>query len=295
MSGPYWQDQFNPVRGCTEASPGCAHCYARAMHDRFHVEPFSDVRLLPEVLSKPLRRRKPTTYFVCNTSDLFHPSVSDEFIAAVFGVMAACPQHTFLVLTKRAERMREWFRWVAEQLPHLPEGPAYFCTTKTMETRAVTFSTSLRLPAWPISNLWLGVTAEDQQRADERIPHLLATPAAHRWVSVEPMLGPIEMLGRFVFGAPQRPMLCIDQIIVGGESGPKARPYDLRWARDIIGQCYRARVPIYHKQIGSCPWCGGPSDHVGFRGANGNTESRSGADPSEWPEDLRVRGLAWSC
>lgn len=328
MSGPYWQDQFNPVRGCTEASPGCANCYARAMHDRFHSEPFSEVRLLPEVLSKPLRRRKPTTYFVCNTSDLFHPSVTDNYIAAVFGVMAACSQHTFLVLTKRAQRMRtlltEWDR----------KDPFWTMSDAVSEHHALDkFIPEGAWPAdttWPLPNVWLGVTTEDQEQAEKRIPHLLATPAAHRWVSVEPMLGPIDFSGigdalfdrkaaiRAAMNGPAAmnyeqadaaiAEVGLSAVIVGGESGAKARPCEVEWIRSIVRQCKDAAVPCFVKQLGSRPIqdCVVPLVDQSAESILRHGEydpdpieyefrHRSGADPSEWPEDLRVRDLGWSC
>jgi protein gp37 len=263
MSGPYWDAQWNVVQGCTPASEGCAHCWARSMHERFHAEPFRDVYTLPDRLAKPLHWKKPRVVFVCNTSDLFHPAVPFEFIAAVFGVMAACPQHTFLTLTKRADRMREFFDWWAGRKPGM---------ILTGETGALVLDCQI-----PRDNVWLGVTVENQPRANERVPILLQTPATHRWVSAEPLLGGVDLEGAFT----RLGFDGVDQVIVGGESGP--RPCHVEWIRSLRDQCRAAGVPCYVKQLGS--WVVGEHKL--------NPRHRSGANPSEWPEDLRVRELAW--
>jgi protein gp37 len=312
VSGPYWDTQWNPVQGCTPASEGCAHCWARSMHERFHAEPFSDVRTLPDRLSKPLHWRKPRVVFVCNTSDLFHEAVPFEFIAAVFGVMAACPQHTFLVLTKRPERMAEWFGQLASYaagrgINRFADEPSsthwihYSCIEMAHNIRGWAGAKphyDHRTP-WPLPHVWLGTTVENQPRANERIPLLLQTPAAHRWVSAEPLLGGIDLDGieALAGGAidVRSALMCdvdpaddegwngatIDQVIVGGESGH--RPCNVEWIRSLRDQCRCAYVPCYVKQLGS--WVVGEHKL--------NPRHRSGADPSEWPEDLRVRELAW--
>ena len=329
MSGPYWSKAWNPVQGCTPVSPGCAHCWAKAMHERFHPEPFSAVTLHPERLSIPLRTRKPQVFFT-DMCDPFHPDVPFEFIAAMFGVMAASPRHTFLLLTKRAERMRTWFEWIhrvpgnaagTEAMEVQYQAQGYFDKVDDAETGGTLWPKRRTLPraeSWPLPNVWLGVTAEDQQRADERIPLLLQTPAAHRWVSLEPLLGPIDMKLEWLArrhidcaGCAPDGSLCdghwigqkLNQVIVGGESGPNARPYDLAWARSVIGQCQDAGVACFHKQIGARPRADllvsdgnrlveaphANEDHGRIFGMR----SRSGSDPAEWPEDLRIRELAW--
>jgi len=252
------------------------------MHARFRSEQFNVVTCLPEVLSKPLHWRKPRVVFI-DCADLFHEAVPDEFIAAVFGVMAACPQHTFLVCTKRAARMRKWFEWVSQRAPCMPEGGSHFCGTKALEARAVSLPLSLTLPLWPLPNVWLGVTAEDQQRADERIPLLLATPAAHRWISCEPLLGPInfsragEAARKMGVSTISNP---IDQVIAGAESGREMRPCANLWVQSVVDQCAEVRsrdggklVPCFVKQI-----------HDG---------KRLVTDPALFPAGLRVRDLAW--
>lgn len=201
-----WAEKvWNPIRGCSRVSEGCRNCYAERQAVRFSGEglPYhgyaektssgprwtGKVKLIREMLDKPLRWRKPARIFVNSMSDLFYESLSFGEIAAVFGVMAACPQHTFQVLTKRAQRMREWFRWVDE-----PE------SGKVQAAALVALRGDVRLHQsdghrWPLPNVWLGVSAEDQSTADERIPHLLQCPAAVRWVSAEPLLGSIDMAG----------------------------------------------------------------------------------------------------
>jgi len=292
-----WCDAtWNPVRGCSKVSPGCKNCYAETFSERWRGikgHPFEqgfDLRLVPEKLAEPLRWKKPRRIFVNSMSDLFHEDVHDEYIAVVFAVMAACPQHTFQVLTKRAERMGRWFMWMTES------GYA-LCVAQ-------------RQP-WPLPNVWLGVSVEDQQRAAERIPHLLSVPAALRFLSCEPLLGPVDLrpwLGNVVGfeGTPGRPGVDAftvrpgtGWVIVGGESGPGARPFDLEWARGIVSQCKSARVPVFVKQVGAAPVSSDTGDYLGrkqFMWQSGLAQrlairlnDRKGGDTAEWPEDIRVR------
>lgn len=301
MSGPYWQQAWNPVRGCTPISPGCTHCWARAMHERFRDEPFTDVRCLPEALSKPLHWKKPRVVFI-DCADIFHGEVPAKFIAAVFAVMAACQQHTFLLCTKRAQRahdlLTEWNRFGGAPQP----GPInHFLTAAIRASGGAKWADDMRdrigfmvrrngdpVPwrHWPLPNVWLGVTAEDQQRADDRIPLLLATPAAHRWVSVEPMLGPVDLDrwlwdgGESVEGIPCQPAsptYALDQVIIGCESGPKRRPCRAEWITSIAEQCTAASVPCFVKQ-----------DSLG-----GKVITDGDAIRTLYPSRLRVRDLAW--
>jgi protein gp37 len=254
------------------------------------------VELIESMLDIPLRRKKPTTYFVNSMSDLFHEALPDEAIDRVFAVMALCPQHTFQVLTKRAERMREYWkdptalrdRWFAALLDQrvFPGDPR----------RAVIGNPSRAgvaegiLKGWRplmLDNVRLGVSAEDQQRADERIPLLLQTPAAVRFISAEPLLGPVD-LKRWAIPAFV-PCIChpgLDWVIAGGESGPGARPCDLAWIRSIVTQCKAAGVPCFVKQLGSVYaryWNGDPNWKEKLNAKAGN--------PNEWPTDLRVREM----
>ena len=203
---------WNPVTGCTKVSPGCKHCYAETMAKRLQAmgangyEQGFKLSLHPERLGQPLQRTKPTTYFVNSMSDLFHENVPDSFIDSVFAVMARASQHTFQLLTKRAERMAEYCQ--GKELP---------------------------------PNAWLGVSVEDRKYGVPRIPLLRETPAAVRFLSVEPLIedvGELDLRG-------------IHWVIVGGESGPKARPMKPEWVVNVPNQCLDAGVPFFFKQWGN--------------------------------------------
>jgi protein gp37 len=326
-----WTDRtWNPVRGCSRVSAGCDHCYAMGQAHRFSgpgkpyeglttirrgkVDWAGRARLVPEMLDQPLKWKKPARIFVNSMSDLFHESLSNEEIAAVFGVMAACPQHTFQVLTKRPKRMAEWFKWVTEEFADL-EGDV---GERVPDTSSVEGSGCVLLAArilhpyvassepgfresmlkeapWPLPNVWLGVSVENQRTADERIPLLLATPAAVRFVSAEPLLDRIDLEG-FLLDADdpedtgQTWIDVLDWVIVGGESGHGARLCDVTWIRSIVEQCKAAGTACFVKQLGSLPAAQHPMGALGelvaVRCAN-----RKGADMLEWPEDLRVRQM----
>lgn len=253
MTGIEWTDRsdWNPIRGCTRESEGCRNCYAEAIAARFSgpgqpFEGFAEraaggprwtgkVALIEDRLTLPLRWRKPALIFVNSAFDLFHGDVPYEWIDLVFRVIKQSPQHTFQILTKRAAKMR---RYMTD-----PATPARV----SFEARG----------EWPPRNAWLGVSAEDQRRADERVPELLATPAAVRFVSAEPLLGPIVMplawLRQGDNGAwphDVMPVTGLDWIIVGGESGPSARPMHPDWPRAIRDQCAAAGVAFFFKQWG---------------------------------------------
>lgn len=264
-SGIEWTDAtWNPLAGCTEISPGCRNCYAAVMAHRLEAmgqEKYKGttrkaasgkvvwtgkVNLDPKALAEPLKRRKPTRYFVNSMSDLFHESVPDGFIDRVFRTMIDCQHHTFQVLTKRPDRMAKYCgdRW------------------------GTFYGKEYALPR----NVWLGVSVDDQQRADERIPLLLQTPAAVRFLSCEPLLGSVDLskwimpptegqaffdaLGGVCGGIIGKPVGRVEYrnslhwVIVGGESGPGARPMHPNWATSIRDQCQAARVPFFFKQWG---------------------------------------------
>ena len=246
-----WTDAtWTPVVGCTRVSAGCDHCYAFALHDRRYIawkrgaypdaptqyhQPFSKVQLLPERLTQPLRWRNPRRVFVNSLSDLFHDDVPDEYIASVFMVMMSAPRHTFQVLTKRPERMWRLVPQIARSL------------TKRDGT------------GWPLPNVWLGVSVEDQATADARIPFLLETPAAARFISAEPLLGPITLGSIGLMNCPPAVWIpwyeeaCppgLHWVIVGGESGPHARPMQADWALSLRNQCAAEGVPFFFKQWG---------------------------------------------
>lgn len=238
---------WNPVTGCTKISPGCAHCYAARMAHRLNGRygyPLAPdefkVTLHPEKLSEPGKWRKPCMIFVDSMGDLFHPDVPDAFIEMVFLRMANFYWHTFQVLTKRAERMQKF--------------------VSALDTKEV-IGDVVR----PFRNIWLGVSAETQKCADERIPWLLKTPAAVRFVSVEPMLGAVNLeqavgwdmvdvsrmsLEQFRQATrAQRERTKLDWVIIGCESGPRARPLNIDWVRDLRDQCIAAGVPLFIKQL----------------------------------------------
>lgn len=245
-----WTDAtWNPVTGCTKVSPGCDHCYAEGMFNRFNGPgAFDTVKHHSERLHLPYRWRKPRRVFVNSMSDLFHDAIDERFIAQVFAVMAANERHTFQVLTKRHARMLSLLtspRW-AELLVGTGRWPADLD------------------PERPVDNVWLGVSVENQQWADIRIPALLATPAAVRFLSCEPLLGPVDLtdaltvplynggevirrLNRYPLADPY-----IAWVIVGGESGPSARPMQAEWVRTIRDRCAENwPTAFFFKQWGS--------------------------------------------
>jgi len=244
-------DVWNPVTGCSKVSQGCKNCYAETMAKRFWGDrPFTEVRLHPERLGDPLNWKKPRRIFVNSMSDLFHPNVPFDFMLGVISMTTRAPQHTYIILTKRPGRMIDFFEWLG--LGVLPQ------------------------------NIWLGVSVENQETANERIPLLLQTPAAVRFLSCEPLLGPVDIRDA-LNGYPEQvssgysvtremamdagePSLegmqyggnewvqtipPVDWVIVGGESGPGARPMYPDWARQIRNDCQTAGVPFLFKQWGN--------------------------------------------
>ena len=246
-----WTDAtWNPVRGCVKVSPGCKHCYAETFAERWRgvaghaYERGFDPRLAPDQLDAPLRWRKPQRVFVNSMSDLFGDFVPDEYIAAVFGVMAYASQHTFQVLTKRGERMRAWHEWIQRVAPDGSDvaycaEAAYEAVGEASETEKTRLDGRLILDAqWPLPNVHLGVSVEDRKYGVPRIAALRDTPAALRFLSVEPLLedlGALDLRG-------------IGWVIVGGESGHGARPMNEAWVRPIRDQCAAQGVPFFFKQ-----------------------------------------------
>lgn len=338
-------ETWNFLVGCSRDNAECDSCYA--MHQthrglrlehrgltklrprdakRPGVDWTGEVRVLADRLARPLGWKRPRNVFVNSISDLFHAQVPFEVIAAAFGVMAATPRHTYQVLTKRPERAREFFAWVEAKgaaydllrpdgMPsallacaweacviddhRINEDIAY--TTPTVEV----FGT-----AWPLANVHLGVSAGRQETADEKIPVLLQLDAAVRWVSAEPLLGPIDLRPWLRADAPS-----LDWLVVGGESGHGARPLHVSWVQDIRDQCRAAGVAVFVKQLGPRPIIDAAPNHpLAWLARNDavkrwpaelvvartpGTESHhtvyahlrhsKGGDPGEWPEDLRVR------
>ncbi len=362
-----WTDRsVNPIRArlgaaaghhCEKVSPGCTNCYASRMQRRFQMPPFqADKRggLEPVApffdesrLQEVLRRKTPTKWFWCDMSDLFGSWVPDAWIDRCFAVMALTPQHTHQVLTKRPDRMVAYFT----------NGNRRAVVAAHAAAIAGDNAPEMVVRFWPLLNVWLGTSVEDQQRAGERIPLLLQTPAAVRFISAEPLLGPLNLLSPLVCRCQgsdpyihkhysEPPHSCarcghtscarltrLDWVIVGGESGPGARKCDVAWVRSIVRQCKAAGVPAFVKQLGahvrdrndagfdatSHTFADGPEigrpvnpgawpDAIGeqdlvehnpdgfrdeYQGAPVRIHlcDRKGGDPSEWPEDLRVRAF----
>lgn len=302
-----WTDAtWNPVAGCSIVSPGCHNCYAMTMAARLEAMGQDKYRGLTKkpngkalwtgkitldekALEAPLKWKKPKRVFVNSMSDLFHEDVPDEFIDRVFSRMLLTPQHVYQVLTKRPARMLEW---VMDDGEGRQGAMCYWAMMDHEMDESEILRRSGGGVAWPLPNVWLGVSVEDQQRADERIPLLLQTPAAVRFLSCEPLLGPIE-LGHLRRGEDDA-FNCLDGIggpnidwcIVGGESGHGARPCNLSWIRSIVDQCKAAGVSCFVKQLGSksVETQQGP-DGWAKRVIN----DKKGGDINEWPEDLRVR------
>ena len=266
---------------CCKISAGCKGCYASRLQPRFGTLPFVaenrekvELYLEERVLHEVLRRRKPTRYFWCDMTDMFLEDYPDEWIDQCFAAMALTPWHTHMILTKRAERLLRYSDFRFDNREHaIGSWMRYY---KPVDPG---------LPEMPLPNVRLGVSCEDQQHADERIPLLLQTPAAVRFVSAEPLLGPIDLYRYMPWTDISTPEFGtgLDLVIVGGESGPGARPMNIEWARDIVRQCREANVACFVKQMGTA-WA-----REGQRIMPAGQWDRKGGDPSEWPEDLRVR------
>jgi protein gp37 len=306
-----WTEKtWNPITGCTKISEGCKHCYAERMSKRLagrcgydKDEPFK-VTLHPDKLDEPLRWRKPSKIFVCSMGDLFHEDVPFSWITEVFDVMCSWrwpnkeaerlgeqeylvdPKHTYMVLTKRPERVDQWLDWVGHYWPG--DSP---------------LNINLEAEGNFGQHIWFGVTAENQQRADERIPILLQIPAAKRFVSVEPMLGAVDLrnlkydndildalAGEYLSTDGSEayvPWNKLDWSICGGETGPGARPMHPDWVRSLRDQCVSADVPFFFKSWGEYEYLRrGASDGDGKYFYNHVGKKRSGRaiDGDEWNE-----------
>jgi len=295
MTAIEWTDAtWNPVTGCTKVSPGCLNCYAATMANRLRAMPAGrayhdrggvriaevragravytgDVRTVAGKLDEPLRWRAPRRVFVCSMADLFHENVSYETIDRVFAVMAVCPDHTFQVLTKRPERMAEYTRERDAARGVIWDAARNIMPTAELHLRA--------LRPWPYDNVWLGTSVEDQAAADQRVPALLGCVAALRFLSCEPLLGPVDLtMADDGWCQPDG----IGWVIIGGESGPRARACDMAWIEGLAGQCELSGVACFVKQIGSAPTVDGQAVAL---------DDRHGRDMCEWPAGLRVR--AW--
>ena len=314
-TGIEWTDYtWNILRGCTRVSPGCGGpgpyggCYAERLAMRFSGpgQPYhglvkstpagprwtGEVRFVAEALTLPLRWRTPRRTFVNSMSDLFHEKVTNDIIAKVFGVMMLAPQHTFQVLTKRPERMLAWMRWISE----CADGPMTRCYLEAQDTIGfVNIPSTARAAfgrddfAWPLPNVWLGVSVEDQATARERWAYLRDTPAALRWISYEPALAGVdfveaEILPRRRYAAEIEKMngVSADWIVAGGESGPGARPPHPQWFRSARDQCHAANVPYFFKQWGE--WAPHPEPPIPGMNRIGKKAAGALLDGREWRE-----------
>ena len=329
---------WNPIVGCSKVSEGCRNCYAinqayrnNAMAQALpedkrgrlkyyegltekrgdRVEWTGKVVFVPEALGIPLKRKKPTTYFVNSMSDLFHESVTNEQLDQIFAVMALTPRHTYQVLTKRPERMLEY-------LTKQSSGSLFDSAEQ------LGFEDRMFLKGFggviPFKNIWLGVTVENQKAANDRIPLLLQTPAAVRFLSCEPLLEHVNIAPGLVqerhqynrLTGEQRVILADERIhwvIVGGESGHGARPCDIKWIRSIVEQCKSANVPVFVKQLGSNPYLSVPNEFSdstkSYRDLapipdlalwtgkvwTWQVSDRKGGLIDEFPDDLKIREM----
>lgn len=262
--GRWWDFGWQLIEGCTKVSPACANCWSLEKEKRFGIP--KEVIFHPERLDRPLKRKKPTSYAIWN--DLFHEDISFKQIDDVIGIISRTPQHIFILLTKRPKRALEFFKWFGNQIAELG-----FDSIPTQSENPFDYYS-------PLENVWMGVTSENQEQADNRIPILLQIPAAKRFVSIEPMLGEIDLTKYLLKnrhgcpdldsqwpdsnGNPRGPVKCVmypkckcgkeDQllnwVICGGESGHNARPMHPDWVRSIRDQCKEANVPFFFKQWG---------------------------------------------
>lgn len=289
-------ETWNPIRAtnkrtggtghfCVKVSAGCQNCYAADFQKRFNnkvryaAQDADKVELFLDEIAilKPLHWKKPRTIFVCSMTDLFYDGHEDDWIDQVFAVMALCPQHTFIILTKRHDRMNAYFQkhFTRHKCGHIAAG-----ITGKQHPGGHDCDPDVCNMHFPLPNVWIGVSIEDQKAANERIPYLLGTPAAVRFLSVEPLLGPIDLtdivtpvregvtdhfdaldhIEANMYAEEPDNLAALDWVIVGGESGHNARPMHPDWARSLRDQCKTARVPFFFKQWGA--WA--PADVLGI-------------------------------
>ena len=281
MTKIQWTEQtWNPTTGCDRVSPGCDHCYAMTLAPRLKAMgqakyqrdgdpatsgPGFGITEHPDSLDEPLRWRKPRKVFVNSMSDVFHDGVSAEFVARIWATMTETPQHTYQVLTKRHGRMRS-----------LLNSRAFLTLLDSVWRERFPNGNCAPSFAWPLHNVWLGTSVEDQKRAALRIPALFETPATTRFLSCEPLLGPVSLSGFDLSG--------LHWGILGGESGRGARPMDPSWVRDVIEQCHDQGVAVFVKQLGAV-W----AQDTWRAGECAAKSDPKGGDPAAWPRGLKVR------
>jgi len=297
-TGIEWTDAtWNVIYGCSRVSPGCEHCYAESFTHRFagKGQKFEGLTVLkkqgpswtgkimlsPERLTQPLRWQRPRMIFVNSLSDVFHKDVPFEYIAAMFGVMALAQEHQFQILTKRSARMVEFFEWLEQRTSviggHAKGNKLAYCLM-WLKGYNDDHKLGIDIPkeilngevdlAWPLNNVWMGVSVEDQPRADERIPNLQKVPAAIRFLSMEPLLGAVDDLD----------LTDIHWVILGGESGPGSRPMAPDWVRGVRDQCIAENVPFFMKQWGQYD-----EDGIKARSKKDTGCAIDGVDHKEWP------------
>lgn len=298
MSKIEWCDEtWNPLVGCSRISAGCSRCYAAEAAKSARLQQFTQyqkvkdwdgmIEFVENQLLKPLSWKASKKVFVCSMSDIFHANVKDEWLDKIFAVMAIAKQHTFQVLTKRPERMNEYLSdpktvqrigtWIAADL-----SPHYGLVGLN---HSVFDEFDLPLP-----NCWLGVSVENQKAADDRIPSLLATPASVRFLSCEPLLEAIEIEEYLRAGTEELGHPGIGLAIIGGESGPGARPCHIDWIRSLVKQCQQTKTAVFVKQLGShaidsTPYIDGiVQNHFQVK-----LKNRKGGDISEFPLDVQIR------
>lgn len=303
-----WTDAtWNPVRGCDKISPGCKNCYAETVANRFKgvkghaYEQGFDLRLVPHLLEAPLHWKMPQRIFVNSMSDLFHEGVPFDYIDKVFAIMALCPQHTFQVLTKRSDRKWAYIQLLEEKARHFGgiRGASAYGVYAYVEKINSNFGDpkfagilnqawmkrkdEVGDIRWPLPNVILGVSAENQEYANKRIPEAIIPLLDMGWktmISAEPLLGPIVFKEIPGFNRVNTPLHRL-WVIVGGESGNGARPFQIEWAKSIVTQCNIAGVKVFVKQLGARPFLGPEIRLV--------LNSRKGDDMTEWDPALRVQ------
>lgn len=278
------ESSWNPIVGCTKVSDGCYHCYAINKSHRCAacgikqyvditekhgntIEWTGEIRCIPELLNKPIEWKNPRRIFVNSMSDFLHKDVPMEFLASMWNTMSIAHQHTYQLLTKRADRL---------SILHTEEFRLARIEDYVMR--------NYRNWQWYLSNVWIGVSVENQRRAYGRLP-LLATMnvGGIRWISAEPLLEKTDLFFHFtspyLYGTGEKKPE-FNWVVIGGESGPGARPFEIDWARSIISKCKEFGIPIFMKQVGS---------NAFENGKRYRTKHRKGGDPAEWPEDIRIR------
>jgi protein gp37 len=263
---------WNPVVGCTKISEGCKNCYAEKFAYRLACMEWKDdtrklkycnvtdpdtkkwngkTYLAEEELATPFSWRKPSMVFVCSMGDIFHESVPFEWIDKVMAVIALSPKHTYQVLTKRPERMLEYFSRSKDEIIAKWEDAVYdigLCDKNEDPDAPACYLFNRTNNEWPLKNLWLGVTAENQEQAENRIPYLLQIPAAVKFISAEPLLGYIDFECWEISGCPTGFLEEINWIIAGPETGSGARPMEKEWLEDIYDQCKDYGIPFFDKK-----------------------------------------------